>query len=289
MTLEHLPASLPQVATSLNYLAPMQEPVCTWTYDPPHGGPRFNGQLQAHAVTVHDARPIREQLDLDVHGFVLADAASAVRDFWDEDELRSTCYPEAAALLCRLTAGTSALVFDHTLRRRAPGRPPLDGAGGSFASVRTPVGRVHADYTPVSAPQRLRQLLGAPAAERRLRSRYMIVGLWRPTLTTPLLDAPLALADARSVGAHDLVRNELIYPNRRGETYVGVYSPHHRWHYFARQRRDEVIVFKNFDSVASELGVAAVAPHSAFEDPTAPADAPPRESLELRAFVFFDE
>jgi hypothetical protein len=34
-----------------------------------------------------------------------------------------------------------------------------------------------------------------------------------------LLDAPLAVCDARSVDPHDLVPSDLIYPNRVGETY----------------------------------------------------------------------
>ena len=34
--------------------------------------------------------------------------------------------------------------------------------------------------------------------------------------------------------------------------------------------------------------VAVFAPHCAFQDPTAPEDAPMRQSIELRAFVFYD-
>jgi hypothetical protein len=214
---------------------------------------------------------------------------SRAHDFRDEAQIRGVLYPEARALLRVLTGAAEALVFDHTLRRRAPGRPPLDGSGASFAPVREPVGRVHADYTPRSAPARLRQVLGDEAAARRLRSRWAILGLWRPTLPEPLRDAPLALADARSIGPQDLVRNEVVYAERRGETLAGVHSPAHRWYYFPLQRRDEVVVFKHFDSAAGRDGVAGVVPHSAVEDPDTPIDATPRESIEMRAFVFFDE
>ena len=37
------------------------------------------------------------------------------------------------------------------------------------------------------------------------------------------------------------------------------------------------------------MTVARFAPHTAFIDPTAPQDAPPRESIELRTFVIFGE
>lgn len=276
------------VVATLNYLAPMREPARTYTFDPPDGTPRFNGRLEPHRVTIHDARPIRAELSLDVHGFELVEHASAVGDFRDEDELRSVHYPEAQRLVCAKTGARHALVFDHTLRRRAPGRPPLDGSGGSFAAVREPVGRVHADYTSVSARDRMVRLLGAAEAADRLRSRFAVVGLWRPINREPLLDAPLAVCDARSVGANDMVPNELIYRDRRGETCIGIHNPRHRWFFFPAQRRDEVIVFKNFDSAAGTAGIAGVVPHTAFDDPTAPPDAPLRESIELRAFAFFD-
>lgn len=281
--------ALPQVMASLNYLAPMAEPARTYTYDPPEGMPRFNGRLEAHRMPIRDARPLRATLSLDEHGFVLCDQRSAARDFWDEDEVRAVYYAEAEQLVRELTGAAHALVFDHTLRRRAPGRPPLDGSGGSFAATREPVGRVHADYTAVSGPARVRQVLGDAGAARRLRHRFAILGLWRPTNAAPLLDAPLAVADARSVAPGDMVRNELIYRDRRGETFITVHNPGHRWFYFPQQSRDEVIVFKNFDSAAGERGIAAVAPHTAFDDPTTPDDAPLRESIELRAFAFFDD
>lgn len=270
------------VVAALNYLAPIGEPLRTWSFDPPGGGPRFNGSLAPHTVTLVDARVRRGALSLAANGFVLVDHTSAVRDWWNEHELRTVHYPEAEALARRLTGARRAVVFDHTLRRRAPGRPPLDGTGGSFAAVREPVGRVHVDYTPVSGPDRARQALGPTSG------RFAILGLWRPIIATPLLDAPLALADARSLRREHLVRNELIYPRRRGETYAVVHDPSHRWYHVSAQRRDEVIGFMHFDSAADPLGNARAAAHTAFEHPRTPPGAPPRESLELRVALAFD-
>ncbi len=276
------------VCAELNYLAPMAQPLRTYTFDPPDGTPRFNGRLQAHRVTVRDARALPVAPALDTQGFMLREHRSAMRDFWDEAELRAVYYAEARSMVCECTGASQAVVFDHTLRRRAPGRPPLDGTGGSFATVREPVGRVHADYTQTSAQARLRQVLGDAQAATRLRRRYAVLGVWRPLNAQPLLDAPLALCDARSVRPGDMLCNELIYPDRRGETLVGVHSPRHDWYYYSRQRRDEAIVFKNFDSAAAPGGIAGVVPHTAFDDPETPPDAPLRESIELRAFAFFD-
>lgn len=280
---------MPSVRATLNYLAPRSAPLHTYAFDPPDGGPRFNGQLVEHSVTIADAREFGAgACSLASTGFELCGAPSAVRNFWDEAQLRSTAYAEAEALVRALTGAPHARVFDHTLRRRPPGRPPLDGVGGSFASVRTPVGRVHADYTPRSAPQRLRQVLGDAAAAAALRSRFFIIGLWRPLLEQPLEDAPLALADARSVRSSDLVPNDLIYPDRRGQTYAVLHDPQHRWCWFPHQRRDEVAAFVHYDSTRGETACTGAAPHTAFENPAAPSDAAPRESLELRAFAWFD-
>jgi hypothetical protein len=47
---------------------------------------------------------------------------------------------------------------------------------------------------------------------------------------------------------------------------------------------DEVLLLKCYDSETD--GRARFTPHSAFVDPTTPAGAAPRESIELRTLVF---
>jgi hypothetical protein len=49
-------------------------------------------------------------------------------------------------------------------------------------------------------------------------------------------------------------------------------------------RADEAILIKCYDS--AQDGRARFTAHSAFEDPTAPADLLPRESIELRTLIF---
>jgi hypothetical protein len=44
---------------------------------------------------------------------------------------------------------------------------------------------------------------------------------------------------------------------------------------------------RSFDSV-QDGSVATLTPHTAFEDPSTPADAALRESIEIRALVFHD-
>jgi len=62
------------------------------------------------------------------------------------------------------------------------------------------------------------------------------------------------------------------------------YNPLHRWFYVPEMRADEAILIKCYDS--AQDGRARFTAHSAFEDPTAPADLLPRESIELRTLIF---
>jgi len=99
-----------------------------------------------------------------------------------------------------------------------------------------------------------------------------------------LHDAPLALCDASSVAAADLVPADLVYGHRVGETYAVTYNPGHRWFYARALKRSEALLLKCFDSLTD--GRARFLPHTAFDDPTAPADMLPRESIEIRSLVF---
>ena len=113
--------------------------------------------------------------------------------------------------------------------------------------------------------------------------RFLEVNVWRP-IAGPLQDAPLALCDARTIAADDLIASDLIYRDKVGETYALSYSPAHRWFYFPKLRRDEAVLIKCFDSDLTSPGRFTA--HTAFDDPTTPADALPRESIEIRALVF---
>jgi hypothetical protein len=50
-------------------------------------------------------------------------------------------------------------------------------------------------------------------------------------------------------------------------------------------RREEALVFKVYDS--SKDGRARWSAHTAFDDPTSPPNARPRESIEIRTLAFF--
>ena len=112
-----------------------------------------------------------------------------------------------------------------------------------------------------------------------------IINVWRPI--RQVLRDPLAVAEASSVAEEDLIVNQLIYPNRNGETYAVRYNEGQRWHYKSGLEPDEVLLIKCFDSKTD--GRARRAAHSAFIDPAAGEDVPTRQSIEVRALVFHED
>jgi hypothetical protein len=246
------------------------------TFGPNNIRRRVTGEHEIREMTIRDGRPHVDEFDLDVTGFELVGHKTQVRDFFDAGELKRVYYPEAEALIRRVSGASRVVVFDHTLRSG-------DEAEREAKLVREPVLNVHNDYTEWSGPQRVRDLL-PQEAEELLKRRFAIIQVWR-AINQPIQSNPLAIADARSLAPRDLIRAERRYPNRVGETYRVGYNPEHRWFYFPLMRRDEALVFKVFDSATD--GRARFTAHSSFEDPTTPPGAPARQSIEARTLAFF--
>jgi len=268
---------LPYVEAELNYLGPMTERPRYYAYET-EAGERSNLVPEPHLMHIHDLRPIEAELDLDIQGFALVEQRSAVRDFWDDDEIRRVYYPEAERFLKEQTGASRIFIFDHLQRRRVP-----ELRDRTLGGPRQPATRVHVDHTARSGPQRVRDLLGEEA-EELLKGRVQVINLWRPILDEPLRDAPLAVCDSRTVAGDDLIPSDLVYRNRVGETYSVRYNPAHTWYYVPEMRRDEALLLKIADT--REDISARFMPHTSFTDPTTPAHAAPRQSIELRTLVF---
>jgi len=235
------------------------------------------GTHEARQVMIRNARPLAADFTLDREGFVLVQHDTQVVDFYDEQEIRSVYYSEIDRLVKEQTGAARVVIFDHTLRAQ-------DEAIRAEKQVREPNRTVHNDYTEWSAPKRVRDLMPPDEAEELLLHRFAIIQVWRP-IRNPVRTNPLAIADARSLRAENLIASQRSYPGRVGETYQITYNPEHRWFYFPALRRNEAIVFKVYDS--EKDGRARFTAHTSFDDPTSPADAPARESIEVRTLAFF--
>jgi hypothetical protein len=240
------------------------------------GSRRVSGSYQDREVELLNGRSRREDLDLETHGFIFVDQKTSVPDFYDKDAIASIYYPEMERLILEATGGKRVHIFDHTLRHS-------DEATRGQRLVREPAISVHNDYTEWSGPQRLRDVL-PDEAEDLLKGRFAIVQVWR-SINTPIETTPLAMCDARSLSPADLIVTERRSPGRIGQTYRIAYNPAQEWYWFPRMTRDEALVFKVYDSKTD--GTVRWTAHTAFNNPTAPANAPPRESIEIRSFVFW--
>lgn len=260
----------------LNYLVAMSERAFFFEDGAPTGLPQTNMRYEARRVPIQNGRPIASAVSLDRQGFAFCNHPTVVRDFRDEETLHHVYYPESEEFIARITGATRVVTFDHTLRRRMP------DAYDRHETFRLPAMRVHVDFTPASARQRVRDVLPLEA-DQLLSGRIEFINLWRP-IRAPVLDAPVAVCDARSVNESDFVSADLIYRARKGEIFYATFNPSHRWYYFPRMQTDEVLLLKNFDSETDRRARCAL--HSAFLDPAAPDDAAPRESIELRTIAF---
>jgi hypothetical protein len=242
------------------------------------GDDQRQGTFESRPVTIHDARPIADRLDVDLQGFAIARLATAVENFYDTAEVRAVYYPEMETLVKRATGAVKAIVFDHTIRVD-------DGGLRSERKVRGPVRTVHNDFTVASAEQRVRDLLPKAEAAQRLARRFGSINVWRP-IKGPVETTPLAICEYSSIRDGDLIAAERRYQDRVGGIYYLAYNPEQRWYYFPRMTADEVVLLKCYDSLTD--GTARWTAHGAFDDPDAPSGAAPRESIEIRTLVFYE-
>ena len=245
------------------------------------GLPEIFYETENQTVTIHDMRATPDDFDLDRNGFELRRSPTAVDDLHDDDAMERYDR-EIENLLRDLTGASRVVVFDRTRRSdAADGAANPDGARG-------PADRVHVDYTVASGPVRAGDVLGTDEVERVLGNggRIVQINVWRP-ITGPVERTPLALAAADSIAADELIAVDQIFPDRTGEIYQLAHGPEQRWYWAPDMERDEVILLKSWDSL--DDGRARFTPHGAFRLPGQDASARPRESIEVRTYLIFED
>ncbi len=230
-----------------------------------------------HPVEIHDARgPLASgEISLDVNGFSLLRHTSAVRDFNDDEEVRRIYYPEIIALAKRTTGASEVIITQHVVRTE-------DTSDFNKAYARF----VHCDYT-LDAP---RDLAKRAFAKRDLDSgdyanhEFAWFNSWQP-FDHAAERNPLAVVDASTVNAKDVVAYYYTGYGSKGKSGMPIRNPHHRFYYVPKMRTDELLFIKQLDT---RQGVSRVCPHTSFDDPTSPQNAPPRRSIEVRMIAVLD-
>jgi hypothetical protein len=278
---------LPSVTAELAFLASTEGRPQTRIYPPSSGLPTIRPPLERHAVEITDARPIAQSLSLHEQGFELREAPTRFTEFYDEARVRSAYYPDVREALLELTGALEVIVFDHNVRSAAR-------AARGEIGVRVPVDQAHNDYTERSGPKRKLDILEAAGRLDLKDHRVAFVNLWRP-IVGPVWDNPLAVCDARSIAPEQLVATQILHfgednlevPRHSGEIYSLRFDPAQRWFYFSAMQPQEALLLKNYDSRPDVR--ARFMPHTGFRNPACPPQFIPRESIEARTLVVFDE
>lgn len=296
---------------TFQYMDPASYTVSTEAFVKPWGKVDEGGRsfkYTARSFPVENIRGREEMFGTDVSGFGVFQSPAKEKSFTDDAQIREGYYQEVESLLRdKLPGIKKVVIFDHTIRRNQK------------ASPRQPVQQVHVDQTPGAAEVRVRRHLPADEAEQLLKGRYQIINVWRP-IGHAASDFPLAVVDWRSTKPEDFIKVDLLYPTRqdgddgddrgketvpkgldnsntdgyevKGETYGVAPSDNHKFFYMKDMTPDEAMFIKCFDSrsqnVGGVKGLAGMTPHTAFVDPNSPADAPGRQSIEVRCLVFYE-
>jgi len=237
--------------------------------------------LVEYPVEVEDARLQRSNLGqkygLDNGDTILLDHQTEVSNFFDAQQLKPIYEDELASLLLLVTGANRVHIFDHTVRASDPETREQQQS-------REPSTLVHNDYTAKSGLKCLNENLPQEANELS-KKRFQIVNLWRP-LVNPVESFPLAFCDSNSIAKADLVDTERRSPSHVGELSLVTYNPSHRWYYFPNMHPGEVLLFKTYDSIAA--GRRSCGVHTAIDINNQMGNKKPRESIESRAFLFFN-
>ncbi|KAL8834254.1 MAG: hypothetical protein Q9170_003841 [Blastenia crenularia] len=244
-------------------------------------------------LVVHDVRRLPAKFSLDANGFVYRQHVTKTTDFASRKTVEQSYLPEIEELLKREVEGADRIFFfDWRLRRNAP---EVEGTVidlNDLTNWLRPAVHVHVDQSPAAALKRI-QLQLQDEAMSLFKGRVRIINLywvpirgnsvWRPLIDV-VTDWPLAVCDGSTARRIDLVEADHVRQHYTGSTMYLMYDPQQRFYYMSRQSKNDVLIFKNFDS---KRGVSATcAPHASFLHPNTDADVIPRESIEVRAFVF---
>lgn len=258
---------IPFVEAEVNYIHPDCE-----------AGVLYEEQRESSTL-VFDPRTVRvrdgrgERFSLAEDGFQLVhEPASA--NLLDPDQVHGAYAEQMAELVKGLTGASEVWVFNDVTRLE------------DQPQANKPAHSVHVDFDRETLEGFIRAM--HPEPERVLTKRFANINLWRPI--APVERAPLAVCEGASIARGDLrtgiirMRPDEPMPIAMSGFNIA-HNPAHRWWWFPHMQPDEVLVFTLYDTDPDAPQFTA---HTAFEDPTSPPDAKPRQSLEIRTIAVFD-
>ncbi|KAH6640337.1 hypothetical protein F5144DRAFT_560035 [Chaetomium tenue] len=245
------------------------------------GAKATNHVIELMPQDVHNARDIPPgTFTLEKNGFEFLKRSNCldVSNIDDEDLIYNKFRVEMEdTLRSRFPQYRDIIYLDHSIRKRSPMFPGTPGQPVTFPQ---PAALPHFDFT--THGSFLRMALMYPGEPEVYQDRdFDLINIWK-VLAGPNNDWPLAVCDAQSVDfTTDYVANDVINEITVGENGLMHYSSKHKWYFLKDQEVDDLILFRNSNS----LGKRAIAFHAAFDPKLV--DGPPRQSIEMRFAGFY--
>lgn len=254
-------------------------------------------------IVAHDIRTLEEKPSLAKDGYQLLDSASTLT----QDELLDGTTPEGRKVIehqyyaeCKRIIEEitgSKIVVPYIFRIRQNGAHPRDFGTSSVASSKMTTSSLpiaHVDRDRVTLQHGIEEAFGERAEElMRTHKRFAQINVWR-SIDDSVKKWPLVFINHSGVAGWDydthmanvLPINDPRVAIRGAKAQDSVLKddPSYKYYYASDMSRDEVFVFSSGDSDPRR-----VVPHGAFWDNNTVEDAPTRRSIEVRAWVFFED
>jgi hypothetical protein len=216
---------------------------------------------------------------LDDAGFTLVAHRSAVTDFGDREAVDAVHRREIVDLIGELSGAHLVVVGSPGILRFSE----KSARSGALDNSR-PARFAHVDISDATAAAFAQRA----APDRGKLARFVHFNVWR-AISAPSQDVPLAVCDAGSITASDLIKADAVFdtpgqPEWSFEGIVVAHHPAHRWHWFPDMTVGEALVFKTNDSDPAR---AHCVPHVAFDNPLCGPETAPRASIEMRAIALW--
>jgi len=276
------------VVTTMDFLADSKQYLGEKPYrlkfEPPAGLPRTNIQVDQQQQLIEDIRGREKDFTLENNGFTLVPfhVEMAIEDYDEEQKIKALYLPKVAELLKDMLRASRVQIFEHLVRKRHISFPI---ATGELYSHYQPTTAVHIDMTKDWARKMAGRLNHKIDTHQLPSQNFQFYNVWKP-LRGPVKDWPLALCDSSSLDLETIEAGDVVFQDFSIENALVKQSSKHKWYYISNQMESEAWIFEQGDAkVGSRLGV----PHTSFHHPNSTENDIARESIEVRALVFFED
>lgn len=261
----------------------------------------IGGTAKEKEVVIQNGR-LHGEISLDVHSFELENCSTSLitANFYEEDQqkIKKIYYKEMEECLKRKLGAERVVAMHHQLRNNEKNNGERNNI---FTSIQGYAKGIHSDTHPESADFAWAYgflNFSSDLDSTFYKGRYLYINLWRSIDDdAPIGKDPLAVLDQTSltegVGSEDYIEADFHgmdpasgYKYSMKQYYLNEKnSDDHRWFYFPNMTKDEVILFKQWDSDPEKPG--RICFHTSFDDPLSSTEAPTRQSIEVRFIAYF--